>query len=910
MTIRNLDGFFAPRSVALVGPSRHERIVAERTLETLEGVGGKLALTLVDLPDLKTDAGVAHATLTDPTVAPDLAILLTPVAATADCIATLADRGTRAVLLLSPGFEEWPEATLQACREAARSKNLRLIGPGSLGLAVPALGLNALLSAEPPAPGDIALISRSGAVLNATLSWAAGHKTGFSAVVSLGERTDVDIGDLIDYFAQDYRTRAILLHLEGISDPHKFMSAARAAARSKPVIAIRSGRSHDPGGTGLTHAGRLATPDQVYEAAFRRSGIMRVDDLDEMFEAVETLSRVRVPKIEALTILSNGRSLASLAADGIADMGGKLAGLAEETRAALQPFCRPQTAMPEPETPVNLREDLPPDDLQQAISLVLADPATDGVLVLQAPTAFTALDDIASAIAGAAKADRRRSGRRKVIVAGLVGDSSTARPVLDQASVPCYGSPAEAARSVMHLTRDARSRDFLMAAPASLPTGFNPDTEAARVIVESAMTEGRHWLSPEEVVSILEAYEIPVISTRLCATPEDAANASKDVFAKWRHCVVKLISPDLPFKSRIDGVRLGLEEPESVKAAALELIEQTRRLFPAARISGVSVHPMLEDRHGLELFMGLADTPVFGPVIVFGHGGTAVEDSQDISLELPPLDLNLAQALVARPRISRLIDGSSSRPRLDREAVSQALVKLSQIAVDLPEIRELDINPIMVRQEGLLALDARITLGRPDMHRGRAGTSRLAIAPYPQEWEETLTIKGGREVFVRPVRPEDEDLFKAFFEKVQPEDLRLRFFAPVRDFNHRFLAQLTQLDYARAMAFAAIDPETGDLLGVVRLHADPDHRSGEYAIMVQSHLKGIGLGWALMKLIIRYAKADGIETITGEVLKENSSMLTMCQSLGFQVSTSPDDPGIAHVTLQVSELDNLAGEPD
>ncbi|WP_417666512.1 bifunctional acetate--CoA ligase family protein/GNAT family N-acetyltransferase [Roseibium sp.] len=909
MTIRNLEGFFAPRSVALIGPSRHDAKVVEHLVSTLSAAGNKLSFYLVDLPDCGDIDGGQHSRIDDIPGGPDLAILLTPADTTPGLIARLAERGTRAVLLISPGFETWPEATLQACREAARPKSLRLIGPGSLGLAVPSLGIDTLLSAEPPAPGDIALISRSGAVLNATLSWAGSHRTGFSAVVSLGDRTDVDIGDLIDYFAQDYRTRAILLHMEGISNPRKFLSAARAAARSKPVIVIRSGRSHDVGGTGLTHAGRLASPDLVYEAAFRRAGMMRVGDLDEMFEAVETLSRIRVPKFEALTILSNGGSLASLAADRLNDLDGHLADLSAETMDTLSLHCRKSPISPKAGTPVILREDLAAEDLKQAIGTVLADPATDGVLVLQSPTAFTGLEDIAAAIAQSAKTDKHRTGRRKAIVVGLVGDDGMARSELDDAQVPCYGSPAEAVRSLMYLAHDARSKDFLMAAPPSLPADFTPDAQLARAVVDRAMDDDRTWLSPEEIAQILTAYQIPVVATQLCNTPEEARKVSEAFFETHRHCVVKLISPDLPFKSRIDGVRLGLEEPASVEQAAQQLIDQTRRLFPAARIAGVSVHPMLEDRHGIELFIGLANTPIFGPVLVFGHGGTSVEDSADVSVELPPLDLNLAQGLIDRTRIAKLIAGSSSRPALDRDAIALALVKLSQIAIDIPEILELDINPLMARQEGLLALDARVTLGRLQRQPGRAGASRLAIAPYPQEWEDTLLLKGDRKVFVRPVRPEDEDLFKDFFEAVEPEDLRLRFFAPVRDFSHKFLARLTQLDYARAMAFAAIEPETGKLLGVVRLHADPDHRTGEYAIMVRSDLKGVGLGWALMKLIIRYARADGIETIKGEVLKENTSMLAMCQSLGFKVSTSHDDPGVADVILPVSEIDETATDP-
>lgn len=849
-------------------------------------------------------AGPRCASLEDLPQMPDLAIYLGRAEVLPRTIERLGSGGTRAVLIPSPGYETWPEDLMQACREAARKFNLRLIGPGTLGIAVPASGLNALLSAETPARGDIAFFSRSSAVLNATLSWAKAHNTGFSSVVSLGARIDVDLGDLIDYFAQDYRTRSIVLHLEGIAFPRKFISAARAAARSKPVIVIRSGKSLDTGGSGRTHAGRLASTDLVYETVFRRTGLLRVFDLDEMFEALETLSHIRVPRCNEIAVIANGRSLASLAVDRLQDLGAQFAKLSGDTRKDLEPVSR---AVPENDTraaagSVILTESATPDQISSAITTVLKDPSVDGAVVLQAASAFTPLKSIAKAVADASAADRKRTGRKKALVAGLIGSDGSIRAELSAAKIPNYASPAEAARSLMHLAHDAQARAFLMAVPPSLPTSFSADVARARAIVETALSQHRSWLDPEDVCEVLKAYQLPVMETRMAATAEEAAELSAGFFETFRHCVAKLVSPDLPFKSRIDGVRLGLDHPEAVRAAAQELIENTRRDYPGAAIAGVSVHPMLEDRHGMELYLGLAETREFGPVLVFGHGGTSIEESRDIALELPPLDLKLAQAQIDRTRIAKLLAGGPSRPALDRDALAQALVKLSQITIDIPEILELDINPIVALPSGLVGLDARMTLCHPDKRPGRTGASRLAIAPYPQEWEQTLTLKHDRKVFVRPVRPEDEELFRTFFEAITPEDLRLRFFAPVRDFSHRFLSRLTQLDYARAIAFAAIDPETADLLGVVRLHADPDHQTGEYAVMVRSDLKGVGLGWALMKLIIRYAKVDGIQTIKGEVLKENTSMISMCQALGFSVGTSPDDPGIALVTLTVGEV--------
>ncbi|MEM8704465.1 MAG: acetate--CoA ligase family protein, partial [Pseudomonadota bacterium] len=646
MTIRNLEGFFSPKSIAVLGPCRHTGPITARLLECLQSFEPGHAVSLVGIDTDVPIAGPRCASLDDLPQMPDLAIYLGRAEVLPKTIEKLGSGGTRAVLIPSPGYETWPEDLMQACRNAARKFNVRLIGPGTLGIAVPSSGLNALLSAETPARGDIAFFSRSSAVLNATLSWAKTHNTGFSSVVSLGARTDVDLGDLIDYFAQDYRTRSIVLHLEGIAFPRKFISAARAAARSKPVIVIRSGKSLDSGGSGRTHAGRLAATDLVYETVFRRTGLLRVFDLDEMFEALETLSHIRVPRCNEIAVIANGRSLASLAVDRLQDLGAQFATLGADTRKELETLSRPAS---ESDTKaasgsVILTESATPDQISSAIKTVLKDPSVDGAVVLQAASAFTPLKSIAKAVTDASAADRKRTGRKKALVAGLIGSDGAIRAELTAAKIPNFASPAEAARSLMHLAHDAQARAFLMAVPPSLPTSFSPDVARARAIVEGALAQHRTWLDPEDVCEILKAYELPIMETRMAATAGEAAELSAGFFETSRHCVAKLVSPDLPFKSRIDGVRLGLDRPDAVRAAAQELIDNTKRDYPGAAVAGISVHPMLEDRHGMELYLGLAETRAFGPVLVFGHGGTSIEESRDIALELPPLDLKLAEA--------------------------------------------------------------------------------------------------------------------------------------------------------------------------------------------------------------------------------------------------------------------------
>lgn len=898
MTIRNLEGLFAPSSIAVVGPNKLSQTAFDLLLSRLGAGSIKIPVTIVGCGKNVPDGVRAKRKLADMDAAPDLMILAGDPQDAPRLVLEAGGRGTRAVIALSPGFETWPDDLVIRTLEAARENTVRVLGPGSLGVAAPRQGFAAHLAASDVMQGDLALIARSGTVLNATLSHAASNRIGFSAVASLGQRTDIDVSDLLDWFALDYRTRAILVHLEGIGNPQKFLSAARIASSSKPVIAIRSGKSRDRRGQGTTHAGRLAAPDLVFETALQRAGILRVDDLGELFDAAETVERLRPVAGRRLAIVATGRSLATIAADQLTTRCGELAQLSEETKGALASAVR--FGIPA-DNPLILPEAVSPKAFGEAVSALMADRQSDGVLALAAPCAFSSLEETASAIAAAYKADKRPSSRKKALIATLAAGTPLPRAALDEAGVPCYASTADAVRSFMHLVQYTEAKTRLMAAPPSMPSDFKPETEKARAIAANALGQGRSWLDPAEVSAVLKAYEIPQIETLVARNLDEVSENAANLLERNDRIALKITSPQLPFKSDVGGVILDIATPGQACSAARGLIERIGDSHPDAEISGIVLQPMRSHPHAAEIFAGIADDPTFGPTILFGHGGTAIEIVADIALELPPLDLNLAEGLISRTSVCKLLQGFRNRPKADFRSVALTLVKLSQIAADIPEIREMDVNPLLVDADGVLALDARISIAEPAIHKGRQGKSRLAIAPYPKELEETVELKDGSSVFIRPVRPEDEELYRKFFETVAPEDLRLRFFAPVKEFTHAFLARLVQLDYSRAMAFAAVEPASGEILGAVRLHADPDHRTGEYAIIVRSTLKGRGLGWVLMKRIIDYARVDGIETIKGEVLKENTTMLDMCQALGFTIRTSPDDDAIAVVSLAISE---------
>ena len=835
MTIINLDGLLKPKSIALIGPNYLGEDELSSLLERMADSGYLSPTTLVGFHD--THGAFSEAdSLDDMDQMPDLAVLACGPDHAVETIARLGAGGTRAAVMIASGFEVWPPETLKGMLEAARPYNLRLIGPGSLGISSPSRRIQVHLSVETVPGGDLAMVCRSGIIMNATLSWAAAHGVGFSHVVSLGDRVDVDIADLLDWFTSDVETRAIMVQLETVTNARKFLSAARAASRAKPVVLIRTGVSTDPSPSSLTAAGRLATMDAVYDAALMRAGVLRVTGLDDMFDAAETVTRVHPNLGRRLAIIANSRSLATLAADRVAALGGEIAQISAVTEEAVQPMLRSFVA---PENPLIIPSNAPPESYQELIRLLLADRNVDGIVVVSAPTAFAQPMGTAAAIVAAAGRQAGQPRAKKAVIAALATAEQAPQRMLEAAGIPCYRTSAEAVRAFMYVARYSEGKKLLMANPPSLPGDFTPQMEVARAIVTNALAEPRDWLDHSECRDVLAAYGL---------------NYGP--------------APSIPRKA-------------------------------GSKVPG-------------ELFAGLADNPTFGPVIVFGQGGSAVDYAGDYGLDLAPLDLNLAEALIARTRISRLFHDADENElsRHIRHAIAMVLVKLAQLAVDIPEIREIDLNPFYVDEDGIVTItDMRIAIAPPNIVPGRMATSRLAIRPYPKEWERTLQIKDGRRFFVRPVRPDDEDSFKAFFEAVSAEDLRLRFFAPVRDFSHAFLARLTQLDYSRAMAFAAFDVSTGVMVGAVRLHADPDHKTGEYAIMVQSDLKGKGLGWMLMNLIIEYAEGDGIETITGEVLKENSTMLDMCRSLGFKIRPSSDDESISVVTLSVAEVRSDAKDP-
>ncbi|TWA68994.1 acetyltransferase [Azospirillum brasilense] len=887
MTVRNLDRLFKPASIALIGATRKPNTIGAVVARNLFNAGFDGPIMPVT-GERAVEGVLTYKSVDDLPVTPDLAVICTPAATVPATIEALCNRGTKAAIVISSGFSK---EQIQTLREAAKPHLMRVLGPNSLGIMVPGRGVNASFGHVTPKKGDVALVAQSSMVVTSIADWATARGIGFSHLISMGDKADVDFGDLLDYLAGDATVRAILLYIESISDARKFMSAARSAARQKPVIVIKSGRTDEALEASTSHTGALAVSDAVYDAAFRRAGILRVTGLDELFDAVGTLGTGSPITGDRLAILTNGGGMGVMATDSLILSGGRLAQFAPETMDALEKALGAGSAR----NPLRIGGDAPPKRYADALNALMADPNNDAVLVLNCPTAVTDGRAAAQAVVETMIANKTR---KHPVLTSWLGDNTAAeaRKLFAANRVPTYDTPSHAVRAFLHLVEYRRNQELLMETPPSVPEDFQPDGITVRKIISRAIAEKRDWLSEYEAKRVLAAYGVPVVDTRRADTPEEAAHCAEMIGGPL---ALKILSPDITHKSDVGGVALHLTEPAEVKAEAEAMLARVREAVPDARIEGFTVQEMAVRADAYELIVGMTENELFGPVLLFGEGGIGVEVVEDYALALPPLNMKLATELMGRTRIWRQLQGYRSRAAVDLEAVALTLNKISQLIVDFPEVAELDINPLLADAEGVLALDARIKVGVPAL----PGAKRLAIRPYPKGLEDRITIKDGRQFLVRPILPEDEPLVHHMVANQTQEDLRLRFFAPLKRLSHQAAARLTQMDYDREMGLVAVgpDPETGDTImyGVVRITADPDNLRAEYAVMVRSDMKGQGLGYQLMNKILDYARSRGIREVYGEVLRENTSMLGMCRALGFIRKENLDEPGVVEVRIEL-----------
>jgi acetyltransferase len=874
MTIRNLEGLLHPRSVAVIGGSQKPGSLGEMVLSNIVDGGFPGAIFAVN-PRMVEKEGVSWVpSIGELPGAPDLAVIVTPAATVAGIVAELGALGTKVAVVISAGLHD--EAAKQAILDAAKPHMLRIVGPNCLGALLPHARLNASFAPRRPEPGRLAFVSQSGALVTAMLDWAAGKNVGFSGVVSVGDMADVDLGDLIDLFAADAKTDAILLYIEGITNPAKFMSAARAASRIKPVIAIKAGRSEAAGKAAMSHTGALTGSYDVHAAAFRRAGIILVDSLTELFDAAQVLGRHRPRSGDRLAIVTNGGGAGVLAADALPATGGVLATLAPETIAALDPQLPAAWSRA---NPIDVVGDAKPERFAVATKAALADPGVDALLVMHCPTAAATGTAIAKAVIEAIGAADPHAP--KPVIACWMGtqNADAVRAQFDAVGIPLFDNLDDAVRGYGYLLEAGRGQDALMRAPAGV-TVAEADRARARAIFIGARADGRTILTGSEVRAILTAYGVPVVEGRLARTVE----AIPAVCAKLSPpFVLKLISPQFPHKSDIGGVVLNLGSEAEVVSAARVLVRRVSHDHPEASITGFQIEPMIAPVHGRELLVGIAEDPVFGPVIAFGAGGKAVELVRDRALGFPPLDDALAADMIDSTRIARLLNGYRDVPAANRPAIVTVLNTLSALVLDFPELVELDINPLVVDEKGVIGVDARARIT------AKARESRAVIRPVPMEWARDLETRSGLKLHIRPVRPDDEAALAELFRHVTAEDLRFRFLTGLREVGRDRLAAMTQIDYRRMMNFLAFDDE-GTLIATAMLATDPDRVRAELAISVHADFKNRGVSWTLVQHALDYARAEGIETVESVESSENHAALKLEREAGF-VAVSEESSG-------------------
>ncbi|WP_377705279.1 bifunctional acetate--CoA ligase family protein/GNAT family N-acetyltransferase [Pseudoduganella sp. UC29_71] len=874
MSVRNLKYLFAPRSVAVIGASQRPGSVGATVYRNIMAGGFGGAIYPVNPKYSSFGEQQVYAAVGQLPGGPDLAVICTPAATVPGLIAELGARGCRGAVVLSAGLGETSPTggtLLQAMLDAARPHLLRILGPNCVGLLVPGIGLNASVAPVAALPGRLAFVSQSGALVMALLDWAGARGIGFSHFVSLGDGSDVDFGDLLDYLAGDPGTDAILLYAENVREARKFMSAARSAARGKPTLIVKAGRAAEAAHAAVSHTGALAGADLVYEAALRRAGMLRVHSTADLFDAAVLLARRRPLRGERLAIMTNGGGPGVLAVDALIAGGRELARLPPATLSALDAVLPAAWSLG---NPVDIIGDAPATRYADTLKILLQGDASDAVLLIHAPTAIVGSAEIAEALVPLMCA-----AARPVLACWIGGDSvAHARKLCLDAGLPVFDTPEAAVQAFIHLAQYQQNQRLLMQVPAAACALV--DRTAAQTLVRALLARGVTHMAAQDAFSILAAYRIPV------APSVQVANLAEAIAAAARigyPVALKLHAPVISHKSDVGGVVLDIADASMLKTAMAGIRQRLELHQPGAQLAGYMVQAMVRRPQACELMAGITADPVFGPVVLFGQGGVAVAVTADQAVALPPLNRVLAGDLVGRTRVARLLAGYRDRPPADLAALYDVLIRLGQLAADIPELAELDINPLLVDSAGVVALDARIRLA--PVAAGVSGYDRLAILPYPDQLARSVPWRG-EELCIRPIRPEDGPAHQVFFAALSTEDIHFRMFGALRELSPAQLARFTQIDYAREMAFVAVRTDAGgqsETLGVSRVAIDPDNICGEFAVTVRTDLKCGGLGRLLMECLLDYCKARGLVEVRGTALQDNERMLCLARALGFLV---------------------------
>jgi len=900
---KQLDKIFQPKTIAAIGASNREGTVGFSLITNLTNGEFKGKVYPVNhknkqIQGLKTYKKVGN--IPDKI---DLAIIATPAATVPSIVEECGQAGVGGLLIISAGFKEVGEEGQKMyddILEICRRYNMRVIGPNCLGFINPTLGVNASFAGRMAQKGNIAFISQSGALCTSILDWAAEQNVGFSHFVSIGSMLDVGFADLIDYFGMDPHTSCILIYMESLRDARKFMSAARAFARSKPIIVLKAGKSDEGGRAASSHTGSLTGNDAIFDTAFRRAGIIRVYTIGQLFDCAQSLAMQPRPKGKRLAIVTNAGGPGVLATDYLVGGGGELATLSEKTITKLNEFL--PTAWSHA-NPVDVLGDASAETFRKSVEVCLKDPNVDGVLTILTTQAVTDPTEAARELVKVA------GKTKKTILATWMGEKDVfeARDILDAGNVPNYRYPESAVDVFLNMYHYSSNLQMLTETPPAIPHSYSPKRDAAKELLNQVLRDGRTQLTESEAKNLMKCYQIPVGKYRVASNIKEA-----EAFASviGYPLVMKIASPDIGHKTDVGGVKVGIQNAKELRKHFKEMMARVKKLRPDAELDGILIEPMVKKK--FELLIGAKKDPIFGPVIVFGQGGVGVEVFKDTQMGLPPLNMALAKRIVNHTRIYPLLEGYRGMPGVNLEELEYTLCKFAYLVMDFPEIKEIDINPYVMDEEGGMILDAHIVLDKKMKKRKGHPYEHLVISPYPEEYVKTIFLRNGQEVTLRPIRPEDEPLEAKMLDYLSSQTMYYRFLGYVPKITHDFLKRFTQIDYDREMAIIAeIQDETDGerkMVGVVRIVSDAWGENAEYAIVVADAWQKKGLGRIMTNFILDIAKEKGINKIYGTVLATNKGMLRLFEKLNFSVEKEDFESYYAELSLEVDLSTPMAME--
>jgi len=880
MSIKTLDNIFKPQRIALIGVSNNPNSVGGITLRNLVG-GGFPGVVYPVNPKREAVMGITcYPDVKSLPKTPDLAVIMTAAKFVPDIINDCGEAGINGIIIMSAGFKESGEKGKKLEQEVkdqvAKFPEMRVIGPNCLGILVPGLHMNVSFADGMPKKGHVAFISQSGALCTSVLDWAAEAKVGFSYFVSIGNAMDITFGDLIDYFGQDSNTKSMVLYVESLSDARSFMSAARAFARKKPIIVYKSGRFPESAAAAASHTGALASEDSIYDAVFRRAGLARVFDIGNIFDFTDLIGRKRVPRGSGLALVTNAGGPGVMATDTLISLGGKLVTLSDDTMMKLNDYLPPFWSHG---NPVDVLGDATPERFAVATEIVLKDKNVDAVLVVLTPQAMT--DPTATA-----KAIVQISGKTsKLIMAAWLGGASMHKGVdiFTDAEIAVFTTPEQAIRAFMTLSNYSKNLNLLFETPKEVPVSFSYDRESLKKKYIEEVFPKAKILSEDDSKLLISDYGIPTTHPELARTEEEVVKIANK---KGYPVVLKIQSPDITHKSDSGGVALNIENEVMVRASFKNMLETVAKRVPDAQLEGVTVQKMVDTRDAVEMILGIKKDPVFGTVILVGMGGTTAELFKDKRLEFPPLNEQLARQMVKSLQIYPLLKGYRGSKPKNIDKLIEVMIRLSYLAADYPEIEELDINPLIVTPDDVMALDARIVIDKQILGKESLDYSHLILPPYPERLIKPATLRDGTEVVLRPIKPEDEPLWLEMLGSCSKESIYHRFRYDFHFDSHEVATQFCYIDYSREIGIVAeIDFEGRKrLIGVGRLIADPDLETAEYAVLITDEWQAKELGFILTSYCEEIAHKAGIKKMVAVTTRDNQPMISVFKKLGFEVN--------------------------